>query len=73
MIISLRKRHRSLFQLYKFRDLVFKRDIMYSLIILPTIFILYKYNGLDALTFAYFISAIISYILYSFKYATHSK
>ena len=73
MIISLRKRHRSLFKLYAHRNLVFKRDIAYSLIIFPIIIILYNINGINSVSYAYLLSAIVSFLLYSLTYAKNSK
>lgn len=68
MIISLRKRHNSIFRYFKNRDQVFKRDIIYSLSILPIIVVLYNVNGIHGISFAYLLSAIISFLFYSFKY-----
>ena len=68
MIISLRKRHNSIFRYFKNRDQVFKRDIIYSLKILPIIVVLYNVNGIHGISFAYLLSAIISFLFYSFKY-----
>ena len=69
MIKSIRKRHSSIYQLYQQRDLIFKRDIIYSIYIFPTIILLYNLNGIYALSFAYLFSSLISYFLYSRKYA----
>ena len=73
MIISLRKRHTSLFMLFEKKDIIFKRDIIYSLCIFPIIIILFNLKGIDGISFGYFISALISYCLYSLNYDDNIK
>ncbi len=72
MIISLRKRHRSLFKFFYKKNKIFRRDILYSLLIFPIIIILFNSTGLQGVSFAYLISAIISYIIYSKNYGKNS-
>ncbi len=73
MIKAIRKRHNSIFKLFENRNLIFKRDIIYSLAIFPLILILYNYKGVDGISFAYLSSAIISFILYSKNYGNLHK
>ena len=68
MIKAIRKRHYSIYKYFENRNLVFKTDIVYSLIIFPLILILYNYKGIDGISFAYLFSALISFILYSRNY-----
>lgn len=68
MLISLRKRHKNLFQYFGNKESVFKRDIIYSASIFPLIIILYEIDGINGVSFAYFLSALISYFSYSIKY-----
>ena len=70
MIKSLRKRHQALFKLFYLRNQVFKRDILYSISIFPLIIILNYYNGIEAISYAYLLSAVISYFVYSINYDT---
>ena len=73
MIKAIRKRHNSIFKFFENRNLIFKRDIIYSLAIFPLILILYNYKGVDGISFAYLSSAIISFILYSKNYGNLHK
>ena len=68
MLASLRKRHRDIFKFFNSKDMVFKRDILYSFSIFPLIVILNHVNGINAISFAYLISAFFSFILYSLRY-----
>ena len=68
MLASLRKRHRDIFKFFNSKDMVFKRDILYSFSIFPLIVILNHVNGINAISFAYLISASFSFILYSLRY-----
>ncbi len=68
MLASLRKRHRDIFKFFNSKDMVFKRDILYSFSIFPLIVILNHINGINAISFAYLISAFLSFILYSLRY-----
>ena len=68
MLASLRKRHRDIFKFFNSKDMVFKRDILYSFSIFPLIVILNHVNGINAISFAYLISAFLSFILYSLRY-----
>ena len=56
MIKAIRKRHYSIYKYFENRNLVFKTDIVYSLIIFPLILILYNYKGIDGISFAYLFS-----------------
>ena len=73
MLISLRKRNRSLYKLFKYKNMIFKRDILYSLSIFPMIILLYFINGTNGLIYAYFLSAVLSFIFYSMSYGYNYK
>ncbi len=65
MIASLRKRHKNLYNFYNNKNVIFKKDIAYSLSIFPLIIMLFYFNGVDAISFAYLVSSLISYFFYS--------
>ena len=73
MIKSLRKRHQALFKFFYLRNQVFKRDILYSISIFPLIIVLNYYNGIEAISYAYLLSTVISYFVYSINYAPNYK
>ncbi len=73
MIKSLRKRHQALFKFFYLRNQVFKRDILYSISIFPLIIVLNYYNGIEAISYAYLLSAVISYFVYSINYVPNYK
>ena len=73
MLISLRKRNRSLYKLFKYKNMIFKRDILYSFSIFPMIILLFFINGTNGLIYAYFLSAVLSFIFYSMSYGYNYK
>jgi len=68
MFASIRLRHLALYSFRDRQNLVFKRDIIYSVIILPYVIILFNILNLNGIVYAYFLSAITSYIVYNRSY-----
>ena len=68
MLVALYNRHNNLYLKKNNKNVVFKKDIIYGIIIAPIIIILNFFFGIDYIGYAYLISSIIALFVYKPKF-----
>lgn len=68
MLIALYFRHNNLYLKKNNKNSVFKKDIIYGIIISPIIIVLYFFFGIDYIGYAYLVSSIIALFIYKPKF-----